>query len=484
MAETIDLKRPIAELAAEVQAGKVSAVELVQASLDRIEATKDYHALLEVNPAALERARQVDARVAAGEKLPLAGVPFAAKDNYLTLDMHTTAASKILKPFRAPYQGPAIERLLAAGAVLVAKANLDAFAHGSSTENSDFGATKNPVDAARVPGGSSGGSAAAVALGQVAFALGTDTGGSIRLPASYCGVVGLKPTYGLVPRTGVVAMGSSTDVLGPLTNRAADAAVVLDVMAGRDASDATSIERDAQGYAPEPAKEHDLRGLKIGLIKEYLGDGLTPTVRARLDETVQQLEARGAIVEPISLPAAQLALAAYYILVPAEVSSNLARYDGVRFGYSSAAAKTLEETYRLSRQEGFGAEAKRRIIIGTYVLSSGYYDAYYKRAQKVRTKLIEEFKAAFAQYDLLLGPTAPTPAFPLGAKAHDPLAMYLNDVCTVAVNLVGAPAISLPLGRDGGLPIGLQLIAPQRAERQLFAAAAATEAVIGDWESR
>ncbi len=483
MAKMIDLKRPLAELAALVQSGEVTAAALVQASLDQIAATQDFHTVLEINPDALAQAEDVDRRVAAGELLSLAGVPFAAKDNYLTTGRtHTTAASHILEPFAAPYQGPALDRLQAAGAVMVAKLNLDAFAHGSSTENSDFGPTKNPVDPTRVPGGSSGGSAAAVALGQVAFALGTDTGGSIRLPASYCGVVGLKPTYGLVPRTGVVAMGSSTDVLGPLVNSTADAALVLDIMAGRDGSDATSIERDTKGYANVPAGE--LKGLKIGLIKEYLGDGVSPTIRARVDETVQQLTARGAVVESISLPATQLALAAYYILVPAEVSSNLARYDGVRFGHSSAQAKDLEETYRLSRQEGFGAEAKRRIIIGTYVLSSGYYDAYYKRAQKVRTKLIEEFEAAFAKYDLLLGPTAPTPAFPLGAKAHDPLAMYLNDVCTVAVNLVGVPAISLPLGRDGGLPIGLQLIAPQRAERQLFAAAAATEAVIGDWSAR
>jgi len=477
----VDLKRPIAELVADVQAAKVSAVTLVQTSLDRISETADYHTVLELNEAALEQAAGVDSRVAAGEQLPLAGVPFVAKDNYLTLGTHTTAASNILKPFKAPYAGPAIERLLAAGAVLVAKVNLDAFAHGSSTENSDFGPTKNPIDPTRVPGGSSGGSAAAVALGQAAFALGSDTGGSIRQPASFSGVVGLKPTYGLVPRTGVVAMGSSVDVLGPLTNSAADAALVLDIMAGRDASDATTLERDPETYA---VKSGDLKGLKIGLIKEYMEEGLSPVIRRHTEEMVAQLEARGAVVTPVSLPATKLALAAYYILVPAEVSSNLARYDGIRYGHRSAKATNLEETYRLSRAEGFGAEAKRRIMIGTYVLSSGYYDAYYKRAQKVRTKLVEEFEAAFKKYDLLLGPTTPTVAFPLGAKAHDPLAMYLNDVCTVAVNLVGVPAISLPMGTEDGLPVGLQLIAPQRAERALLEASVAVEDMVGDWRAR
>ncbi len=477
----MDLKRPIAALAAEVRAGKLTASDLVAASLARIAATDSFHTVLELNPQAAHDAEIVDARVAAGEDLPLAGIPFIAKDNFLTFDTHTTAASNILKPFRAPYEGPAILRLKAAGAILVAKANLDAFAHGSSTENSDFGPTKNPVDPTKVPGGSSGGSAAAVALGQACFAVGTDTGGSIRLPASYCGVVGLKPTYGLIPRTGVVAMGSSTDVIGPLTNSVADSALVLDVLAGRDASDATSIERDTEAYV---ATSGDLTGTRIGLIKEYLGAGLDTKIKDQIEAMVSQLEARGAKVEEVSLPATELALAAYYILVPAEVSSNLARYDGVRFGHSSAGATDLEETYRLSREEGFGAEAKRRIIIGTYVLSSGYYDAYYKRAQKVRTKLVGEFSAAFDKYDLLLGPTAPTVAFDLGSKSQDPLAMYLNDVMTVAVNLVGVPAISIPLGTVDNLPVGLQLIAPQRAERNLLAAASAVETIIGDWSAR
>ncbi|HEY2004416.1 MAG TPA: Asp-tRNA(Asn)/Glu-tRNA(Gln) amidotransferase subunit GatA [Candidatus Saccharimonadia bacterium] len=477
----IDLRRPLSELAAQVQSGKLSAVELAQASLDRIAATEDFHAILEVNPHALEEAKAVDERVKAGEQLPLAGLPFAAKDNYLTSDTFTTAASHILEPYKAPYEGPVITRLKAAGAVMVAKANLDAFAHGTSTENSDFGPTKNPHDPARVPGGSSGGSAAAVALSQVTFAIGSDTGGSIRQPAAFCGVVGLKPTYGLSPRTGVVAMASSTDVMGPLTNSVADAGLVLDVMAGPDSSDATTIQRDPAGYAVSNSR---LEGLKIGLIKEYLGQGLDPVIKDKLLDTAKMLETHGATVEEVSVPATKLALAAYYVIVPAEVSSNLARYDGVRYGYSSDQATNLEETYFKSREEGFGAEAKRRIMIGTYVLSSGYYDAYYKRAQKVRTKLIEQFNAAFAKYDLLLGPTTPSPAFKLGEKSGDPLALYLEDVMTVAVNLVGIPAISIPFAKVHDLPVGLQLMAPQHAERRLLEAACATESLIGDWSSR
>ncbi|HEX3082430.1 MAG TPA: Asp-tRNA(Asn)/Glu-tRNA(Gln) amidotransferase subunit GatA [Candidatus Saccharimonadia bacterium] len=476
-----ELRRPLAELAHNVESGKYSAEELVQASLKRFADTAEYHTALELNMHALEEARAVDKRLAAGERLPLAGVPFAAKDNYLTASTHTTAASNILAPFEAPYEGPAIQRLKAAGAVLVAKLNLDAFAHGGSTENSDFGPTKNPHDPSRVPGGSSGGSAAAVALGQVAFALGSDTGGSIRQPASMCGVVGFKPTYGLVPRTGVVAMASSTDVLGPLTNHVGDVGYIMDVIAGPDASDATSIERDEDSYSVPVG---DLKGRRIGLIKEYLGEGLDGESKTKLLELVEQLKARGAHIEEVSVPATELALAAYYILVPAEISSNLARYDGVKYGHSSKAATNLEETYLKSRSEGFGAEAKRRIMIGTYVLSSGYYDAYYKRAQRVRTKLVEDFAKAFSKYDLLLGPTAPNPAWRIGEKGDDPVAFYLEDVMTVAVSLVGIPAIVVPMAQVGGLPIGVQLMAPQRHETSLLAAARAVETVIGDWTKR
>jgi aspartyl-tRNA(Asn)/glutamyl-tRNA(Gln) amidotransferase subunit A len=469
----IDLRRPIAELVAEVRTGQVSAVELVTASLAAIEQQTDYHAVLEVSKVALARAKEIDAGDKQGR---LAGIPFIAKDNFLTRDTHTTAASNILKPFKAPYQATVIEKLEAEGAIMVAKANLDAFAHGSSTENSDFGPTKNPVDPTRVPGGSSGGSAAAVALGLACFATGTDTGGSIRQPAAFTGVVGLKPTYGLVSRYGVVAMGSSVDVIGPLANRVEDAALILDIMAGRDRFDATTIERSKQGYSVDPG---DLKGKKIGLIKEYMGPGTSPEVKAAIEAAADKIKAAGATVEEVSLPSVDLALACYYILIPAELSSNLARYDGIRYGHSSKKATTLADTYLMSRDEGFGAEAKRRIMIGTYVLSSGYYEAYYKKAQKVRTLLIREFEAAFASCDFLLSPTAPTTAFKLGERTQDPLAMYLGDVDTVAVNLVGASAISLPCGVAGGLPIGLQLIAPQRHDRELLGMARSTEALLG-----
>lgn len=478
MAEAVDLKRPITELAAEVQAGKLTSVELVEASLARLQATQDYHTVLEVSTTALQQAKAVDKRIAAGETIgPLAGIPYIAKDNFLTADTHTTAASHILESFKAPYQAVAIERLAEAGAIMVAKANLDAFGHGASTENSDFGASKNPADPEYVPGGSSGGSAAAVALGQACFSIGTDTGGSLRQPSSYCGVVGLKPTYGLVPRYGVIAMGSSFDSIGPITNRVADAALVLDVIAGRDDRDATSIDRWHDGYQLSDI-EYPVSGKKIGVIKEYLGDGLDLSIKKSLDDAVGMLKSKGAVVEEVSLPAVKLALAAYYILVPAEVSSNLARYDGVKYGYSAPEAKDLEETYRLSREKGFGAEAKRRILIGTYVLSSGYYDAYYKRAQSVRTKLIAEFDAIFGKYDFLLGPTAPTPAFKLGAKIKDPLAMYLNDIMTVSANLAGIPSISIPLGEVNKLPYGLQLMAPQRRESDLLPFAHAVEELL------
>lgn len=468
----IDLRRPIAEIVADVRAGTLSAVELVTASLEAIEENQDYHAVLEINEQALRRAKDIDAGDKSGR---LAGIPFIAKDNFLTHSTHTTASTNMLKSFKAPYQSTAIERLEAEGAIMVAKANLDAFAHGSSTENSDFGPTKNPVDPTRVPGGSSGGSAAAVALGLACFATGTDTGGSIRQPAAFCGVVGYKPTYGLVSRYGVLAMGSSVDVIGPLANRVADVALILDVTAGKDSRDATTISRDEASY--EIMNSLNLNNKKIGLIKEYLGEGTELAVKEATLHAAEQLKKAGAIVEEVSLPSTDLALACYYIVIPAELSSNLARYDGIRYGHRSNNAQTLTDTYLMSRDEGLGAEAKRRIMIGTYVLSSGYYDAYYKRAQKVRTLLIREFDKAFKKYDFLLGPTAPTTAFTLGEKNQDPLAMYLSDADTVAVNMVGAPAISIPAPVEG-LPIGLQLMAPQRKDRELLAAAQALEEVL------
>jgi aspartyl-tRNA(Asn)/glutamyl-tRNA(Gln) amidotransferase subunit A len=467
----------IKQLAAQVNSGQVSAATLVKKSLKLIDDKNDYKAVISIlEERALERAKAVDEKISKGENAGrLAGVPFIAKDNFLTFGGQTTAASNILKPFEAPYQATAIELLEAEGAICVAKANLDAFAHGASTENSDFMTTKNPHDKSRVPGGSSGGSAAAVALELAPFALGTDTGGSIRQPASFCGVVGLKPTYGLVSRSGVVAMASSTDVIGPLAKTVDDAALVLDIMAGRDELDATTIVRDDLGYKTEEA---DLKGLRIGLVKEYMGEGVDETVRQAVQKSVDLLEKNGAKIVQVSLPSLPLALACYYILCPAEVSSNLSRYDGQRYGYSDSDATDLESSFSLSRSNGFGSEAKRRIMIGTYVLSSGYYDAYYKKAQQLRTKLIDEFNEAFKHVQYLAGPVAPTTAFKIGEKTDDPLNMYLQDIMTVAANLVGVPSISLPCKTDGELPVGLQLMAPQRYDRQLLALAKTSERIL------
>lgn len=467
----------IAEIATKVQTGELKATDLVEQSLKNITNKDSLKAIIATTETrARERAADIDSRVANGEQVGrLAGVPFIAKDNFLVFGAETTAASNILKGFNAPYQSTAIERLEAEGAICVAKANLDAFAHGSSTENSDFFTTKNPHDETRVPGGSSGGSAAAVVLDLAPFALGTDTGGSIRLPASFTGCVGYKPTYGLVSRSGVVAMASSTDVIGPLTRTVEDAAIVLDVMSGQDELDSTTIPRDEKSYVPTDA---ELKGKKVGVIKEYMGEGLDQSVKANIEVAVEKLKAAGAEITEVSLPSLPLALAVYYIICPAEVSSNLSRYDGQRYGFSASDAKNLDESYVASREYGFGKEAKRRIIIGTYVLSSGYYDAYYKQAQTVRTKLVNEFAAAFENVDFLLGPTAPEIAFKIGENAEDPLKMYLTDIMTVAVNLVGVPAISIPAGTVQNMPVGLQLIAPQHADRELLSFAKASEGVI------
>lgn len=470
---------PIAELAAKVQSGELKAVDLVAQALQAIEDNKSYHAILAtIDEPARQRADDIDAKVAAGQSVGrMAGVPFIAKDNFLVFGAETTAASNILKGFQAPYQATAIERLEAEGAICVAKANLDAFAHGGSTENSDFGPTRNPHDESRVPGGSSGGSAAAVVLQLAPFALGTDTGGSIRQPASLSGCVGYKPTYGLVSRSGVVAMASSLDVVGPMTRSVDDAAYVLDVIAGVDGLDSTTIVKDADGYGAISAST-DMTGKRVGLVTEYLGEGVEPGVRAVIESAVERMKAAGATVETVSLPSLSQALAAYYIICPAEVSSNLSRYDGQRFGYSQPDTGSLDESYNKSRGIGFGKEAKRRVMLGTYVLSSGYYDAYYKRAQTVRTKLINEFAAAFGKHDLLIGPVSPTTAFKLGQNSEDPLGMYLVDIMTVAANLVGVPAVSIPAGMVEGLPVGLQMMAAQRQDRQLLVAAKQMEALL------
>ena len=410
---------PVAALAEEVRAGKVTALELVERSLKTIGEKKEYNAIIATLDArAKSRAASIDRQIKEGHTDGrLLGVPFIAKDNYLVFGAETTAASNILRGFEAPYQATVIEKLEAEGAICVAKANLDAFAHGASTENSDFFTTKNPHDTSRVPGGSSGGSAAAVVLDLAPFALGTDTGGSIRQPASFSGCVGYKPTYGLTSRSGVVAMASSTDVMGPLTRTVEDAALIMDIIAGRDPLDSTTIEPDKDGYANPKL---DLKGVTIGVIKEYMGEGVQAGVKQRIQEAIAKLSKAGATIKEVSIPSVELALSVYYIICPAEVSSNLSRYDGQRYGYSAEDAKDLSESYTKSRGTGFGKEAKRRIMIGTYVLSSGYYDAYYRKAQTVRTKLINEFNEAFKYVDFMAGPVAPTTAFKIGQKAVIP----------------------------------------------------------------
>ena len=467
----------IADIATKVQQGELRASQLVEQALKTIANKAEFNAIIvTLDENARSRAQQIDQKVANGEPAGrLAGVPFIAKDNFLVFGNETTAASNILKGFHAPYQSTAIDKLEAEGAICVAKANLDAFAHGASTENSDFFTTKNPYDKTRVPGGSSGGSAASVVLDMAPFALGTDTGGSIRQPASFSGAVGYKPTYGLVSRSGVVAMASSTDVIGPITRSVEDAALVLDIISGKDTLDGTTIERDATSYT-ELANQ--LKGKKIGIIKEYMGDGLSANVKEKIESAIEKLEQAGADLQEVSLPSLPSALAVYYILCPAEVSSNLGRYDGQRYGFTAQDAGDLEQSYNKSRGVGFGKEAKRRIMIGTYVLSSGYYDAYYKKAQTVRTKLINEFDQAFRKVDFLLGPVAPTTAFKIGENANDPLQMYLADVMTVAANLTGVPAISIPAGTSDGLPVGLQLIAPQKSDRALLGLAKTAEELL------
>lgn len=469
---------PIKELAAKVRAGELKAVDLVEKALKTIEDKKDYNAVLWTSAdRALERARQIDEAVQKGEPVGrLAGVPFLAKDMFMTLGDLTSAGSGVLKGFKAPYRATVIERLEAEGAICVGHTNQDAFGHGTSTENSDYMLTKNPHDKARVPGGSSGGSAAAIVLDMVPFALGTDTGGSTRQPASFSGCVGYKPTYGLMSRYGVIAMASSTDTVGTLARTVEDVAAVVDVMAGRDPLDSTTIEREKIGYADVT---EGVKGKKIGVIKEWMGEGVAPAVVQAVKDAADQLKKAGADVKEISIPSLSLALAVYYIIVPAEISSNLSRYDGQRYPFSAPDAKNLEESYTKSRGLGFGKEAKRRIMIGTYVLSSGYYDAYYRKAQIVRTKLIDEFNEAFSKVDFLVGPVAPTTAFKIGEKIDDPLQLYLEDLMTVGPSLAGIPAISVPAGTDDKqLPIGLHMLAPQRKDRELLGAAKAAEEIL------
>lgn len=439
--------------------------------LDALQRAKDndaYHALLNLTEErALERADAVDRGEITGR---LAGVPFVVKDNFLAYGAPTTAASKMLEHFDAPLQSTAVEKLEAEGAICIGKANLDAFAHGGSTENSAFGPTKNAYDMTRVAGGSSGGSAVVTALDIVPFALGSDTGGSIREPASFNGVVGVKPTYGTVSRYGVVAMASSTDVIGCFTTDVADSELVMDILAGLDRKDMTTL---PDFFVPEQSAKP---GQKIGLIKEFMTDDVDDDVLARTNEYVERLKKAGHVVEEVSLPIVIHTLAMYYIIVPAELSSNLARYDGIRYGHRAENVKTLAELYGKSRDEGFVTENKRRIMIGSYVLSSGFFDAYYLQAQKARTLLVNDLNELFKSYDVLIGPTVPTPAFKLGENTSDPIKMYLADIMTVPASLAGIPAISVPAGvSSSGLPIGVQLMGPRRNDAQLLALARSVE---------
>jgi aspartyl-tRNA(Asn)/glutamyl-tRNA(Gln) amidotransferase subunit A len=454
-----------------------SAVEIAQESLDRIAAVEPkLHSFLQVTPEqAIAQAQRVDAQIAAGEDIGLlAGIPIGIKDNLCTQGILTTCASKILQNFVPPYESTVTQKLAAAGAVMVGKTNLDEFAMGGSTENSAFGQTHNPWDLSRVPGGSSGGSAAAVAAEECTVSLGSDTGGSIRQPASFCGIVGMKPTYGLVSRYGLVAFASSLDQIGPFSRSVEDSAILLSAIAGHDPKDSTSLKVEIPDYTQ--FLQPDLKGKKIGVIRETFGEGLDPQVEQSVRGAIDQLQALGAEIVEISCPRFRYGIAAYYIIAPSEASANLARYDGVKYGQRVDSAENLMEMYTRTRAEGFGAEVKRRIMIGTYVLSAGYYDAYYLKAQKVRTLIKQDFEAAFQQVDVLVCPTAPSTAFKAGDKSADPLSMYLIDLMTIPANLAGLPGLSLPCGFDSdGLPIGLQLIGNVLREDQVFQAAYAYE---------
>ena len=466
---------------AELRKGAISSEELTQAYLDRIDRLDKglVQAYVTVTPElALEQARAADARRKGGEDAPLLGLPMALKDLVLTRGVRTTCSSKMLEQFVPIEDATITKKLYAAGAVLLGKTNMDEFAMGSSTENSAFFPTRNPWgDLSRVPGGSSGGSAASVAAKLAPFSIGSDTGGSIRQPASLCGVVGLKPTYGRVSRYGLIAFASSLDQLGPLTADVADCALITEVISGHDPLDSTSLDEPVPHYLD--ALTGDLRGVRLGVPKEYFVDGMEPGVAASIQASIDTLRGLGAEIGEVSLPHSDYGLAAYYIIAPAECSANLARYDGVKYGYSAPDAETMWDGYYKTRGRGFGDEVKRRIMLGTYALSSGYYDAYYLKAQKIRTLIKQDFDHAFERFDALLAPTSPTVAFGIGAKVDDPLAMYLNDVCTIPVNLAGLPGLSVPSGLSEGLPVGLQIIGKPLGEATVLRVAHAYEQARG-----
>ncbi|MCK6625895.1 MAG: Asp-tRNA(Asn)/Glu-tRNA(Gln) amidotransferase subunit GatA [Anaerolineae bacterium] len=452
--------------------GEITSVELTESVLERIKAVDaKVQAYLSVQAdLALDMARLADERRATGEDNPLLGIPLGLKDVLITHGVPTTAGSKILEGFIPPFDGTATTKLRTAGAVFVGKTNMDEFAMGSSTEYSAYQVTKNPWDLRRVPGGSSGGSAAAVAADEALAALGTDTGGSVRLPAAYCGVVGLKPTYGRVSRYGLIAFGSSLDQIGPLTKDVEDAAILLNAIAGHDPHDSTSLNAPVPDYVAEMKQGDDLKGLRVGVPKEYFIEGLDAGVESTVRAAINQLAQLGAEIVEVSLPNTRYGIPVYYLIAPAEASANLARYDGVRFGLRQEGSD-MWDTLRQTREAGFGWEVKRRIMLGTYALSAGYYDAYYLKAQQVRTLLRRDFEQAFEQVDVMVAPVAPTVAFEIGAKTDDPLQMYLIDVFTVSLNLTGVCGISVPCGFSGGMPVGLQLIGPALGESAILRAA-------------
>ncbi|AKZ24959.1 Asp-tRNA(Asn)/Glu-tRNA(Gln) amidotransferase subunit GatA [Ralstonia pseudosolanacearum] len=483
-------------LSAQLAAKEVSAVELARHYLARIEARADLNAFIHVDPeATLAQAQAADARLAAGDAGPLAGIPIAHKDVFVTRGWRATAGSKMLDSYVSPFDATVVERLAAAGMVTLGKTNMDEFAMGSSNENSHFGPVKNPWDVARVPGGSSGGSAAAVAADLAPAATGTDTGGSIRQPASFSGITGIKPTYGRVSRYGMIAFASSLDQGGPMARTAEDCALLLSAMAGFDARDSTSLEPGRGGDAEDfgrllgrPLEGADaarpLAGLRIGLPQEYFGAGLADDVRTAVRAALAELETLGATLVDISLPKTELSIPTYYVIAPAEASSNLSRFDGVRYGHRAAAYRDLADMYRKTRAEGFGWEVKRRILVGTYVLSHGYYDAYYLQAQKIRRIIAQDFQNAFGQCDVIMGPVAPTVAWKLGEKTDDPLQMYLADIFTLSTSLAGLPGMSVPAGFGAnGLPVGLQIIGNYFEEARMLQIAHAFQQAT-DWHTR
>ena len=453
---------------------EISAVSLVKEAFEKARRFAKYNIFVSLadEEKALKKAEEIDKKIASGEEVgPLAGVPYALKDNFLSKEGNTTASAKILEPFHSPIDSTAAKKLEEAGAIMIGRTNLDAFAHGSSTENSYFGPTHNAKDFERVPGGSSGGSAAAVALDIVEFATGTDTGGSIRQPASFNGVYGFKPTYGAISRYGVVAMASSTDCIGFFTKNVEDMDLLMSICAGQDEKDLTTL---PSFYNNEEQKyfvpQIDPKTAKIGIIQDFKNDSIDPEIQNALDLTVGKLKKQGHQIVELSMPSLKYALAVYYIVVPAEVASNLSRYDGVRYGYRSPNAKNLGEVFGLSRNEGLMPENKRRIMIGNFVLSSGFYDAYFKKAEKARTLIIKEYQNAFSKCDYILTPVSPTPAFKLGEKTNDPVAMYFEDVMSVPINLAGLPSLSVPVGQTSKthLPIGLQVVGPRRSDKSLL----------------